>query len=434
MALEIVQILAAGTFGHVAVVRDTATDLLMAAKVLKAEHLENLKLVRRLRDEAVLLSRLAHPNIVEVFGIREVADRPILLLEWVRGAPLDALMVRMPDGLPAAEALELIRICTGALRAAYESVDPVSGLPMRVIHRDFKPSNVLLDQGGRVKVLDFGIAKGDFVGKESETITVVLGAHGYLAPERLDGAEDSPKGDVYALGCSLYELLTARRMKLSLHPLAHNERLQKELMRMQPPGISPRTVSDLAELITTCCAYDPERRPNHGELLEGLTRIQLSAGLGPDLERLARKQVIPVLEGLSFESVHKHPAYKDLRFLEARTGDTPAGAPPRRIDGEIRAFLSPADWHKRAGELRRMLAADPSWTAEPFLEHLDRVAGGRFWRRWRADADSRDQIAVVLELLRARPGPGVAERVRPLMKHWDAEVCALARQVASPVS
>jgi serine/threonine protein kinase len=431
MALEIVQILAAGTFGHVAVVRDTTTDVLMAAKVLKAEHLENLKLVRRMRDEAVLLSRLAHPHIVEVFGVREVAGRPVLLLEWVRGAPLDALLVRMPDGLPVADACEMIRICAGALMRAWNSVDPVSGRPMRVIHRDFKPSNVLLDQYGHLKVLDFGIARGEFAGKESETITVVLGAHGYLAPERLDGAEDSPKGDIYALGCSLYELLTSRRMKLSLHPLAHAERMQKELMRMRPANTSTRVVSELAEMITWLCAYDPDRRPDYPELLDAMGRLMLSAGMTPDLPRLARKHVLPVLEQLSFESVRKHPAWRDLEFLQTPTGSTPKGAPPRGIEKRMREFLAPEDWHRRTSELKRMLAADPSWTAAPLLEALDRVAGGRFWQRWRTDTDSRDQIVTLLELLRARPAPEVTERVRPLIRHWDAEVCDLARQVTA---
>jgi serine/threonine protein kinase len=431
MALEIVQILAAGTFGHVAVVRDTATDALMAAKVLKSEHLENLKLVRRMRDESVLLSRLSHPNIVGQHGIRDVQGRPVLLLEWVRGAPLDALLVRNPEGLPVAEACELIRRSLHALRAAWESVDPVSRRPMRVIHRDFKPSNVLLDQHGEVKVVDFGIAKGEFHGKESETITAVLGAHGYLAPERLDGAEDSPKGDLFAAGCSLYELLTARRMKLSLYAPAHEERLGKELMRMHPPQTSPRTVSELSELIAALCAYDPARRPGYDDAVDALERLMLSAGMAPDLPRLARKQVLPVLELRSFESPKKHPAYPELRFLEDPTGATPAGAPPRRSDLGAREFLAADDWHKRSSELKRMLAADPSWTAAPVLEALERSIGGRFWWRWRSDVDSRDQLLVLLELLRARPSAEVIERVRPLLRHWDPEVCELARQVTT---
>ena len=83
MALEIVQILASGTFGHVAVVRDTQDGRLMAAKVLKREHLENPKIVRRMMDEAALLRRLDHPNIVRVEEVRELEGRPVMLLEWV---------------------------------------------------------------------------------------------------------------------------------------------------------------------------------------------------------------------------------------------------------------------------------------------------------------------------------------------------------------
>ncbi|MEQ1506487.1 MAG: serine/threonine-protein kinase, partial [Myxococcota bacterium] len=327
MALEIVQILAAGTFGHVAVVIDTATGALYAAKVLKQEHLENVKLVRRVRDEAVLLSRLDHPNIVRSGGIREIAGRPVVLLEWVRGAPLDALLVRHPDGLPVAEACEIVRISAAALAAAYDSLDPVSRVPMRVIHRDFKPSNVLLSVDGVVKVLDFGIAKGTFAGKLSETITIVLGAHGYLAPERLDGADDAPAGDVYAIGCSLFELLTTRRMKLSLHPQDHVERMQRELMRMRPAATNPRTLHDLTALITAMCAYDPAARPTHGEVIDALSRILVTAGLTPDLPRLARKHVIPHLEHQSLENPRTHPAYPDLAFLQTPTGETPPTAP-----------------------------------------------------------------------------------------------------------
>lgn len=431
MALEIVQILAAGTFGHVAVVRDTGAGELFAAKVLKAEHLENTKLVRRIRDEASMLSRLDHPNIVGVHGIREIEGRPVLLLEWIRGAPLDALLVRLPEGLPPAEACELIRLTSAALRAAHDSIDPVSGEPMRIIHRDFKPSNVLLSVDGVVKVLDFGIAKGNFAGKESETITVVLGAHGYLAPERLDGAEDSTAGDIYALGCSLFELLTARRMKLSLNPEAHVERMGKELMRMQLAGASARIVHDLTSLIMAMCAYDPESRPSHAGVIEGLSRVLMAAGWSPDLPRLARKHVSPYLEHQTFESAVRHPAYPDLHFLETPTGATPRGAPPRESDAAIRSFLAASDWHHRTEQLKRMLASDPTWTAAPLLEALDRLAGGRFWRRWRSDADSRDQLVAILELLRARPSPKVADRARPLMRHWDPEVCELARQISS---
>lgn len=431
MALEIVQILAAGTFGHVAVVRDTVAGDLYAAKVLKAEHLENRKLVRRIRDEALLLSRLDHPNIVGVHGIREVEGRPVLLLEWIRGAPLDALLVQNPDGLPPAEACEIIAVATAALQAAHDTFDPVSGERMRVIHRDFKPSNVLLSVDGVVKVLDFGIAKGNFVGKESETITIVLGAHGYLAPERLDGAEDAATGDIYALGCSLFELLTARRMKLSLHAPSHEERMAKELMRMPLPGTNARIVREMTDLLMGMVAYDPYDRPDHAQVIEALARIRMASGWAPDLPRLARNHVVPWLEHQTFESALRHPAYPDLRFMESPTGATPRGAPPRESDAAIRAFLATEGWQHRTDQLKRLLAADPSWTATPLLEALERLSGGRFWRRWRTDPEGREQLVALLELLRARPEPRVAKRVKPLLRHPDPEVCELARQIST---
>ncbi|MEZ4239833.1 MAG: serine/threonine-protein kinase [Myxococcota bacterium] len=431
MALEIVEILAAGTFGHVAVVRDSSSAVLHAAKVLRKEHLENAKLLHRMRDEAAMLERIDHPNVVRALGVREIEGRPVVLLEWVRGAPIDALLARLPDGLPPPEAVEIVRISTVALLAAYQAADPLSGRAMQVIHRDFKPSNVLLSIDGVVKVLDFGIAQGHFAGKQSETITMVLGAHGYLAPERLDGAPDAPSGDVYALGCSLFELLSGRRMKLSLNPEAHDDLMGRELIRLQPTDTNPRTLNELTELVAAMCAYDPARRPDHTEVVGALTRVLLGAGWQPNLARLARKHVVPYLEEQSFASPAEHPAYPELAFLEAPTGETPIHAPPRESDEALRAFLAGEDWHHHREHLRRILASDPSWTAAPFVEAIDRLVGGRFWRRFRDDDEAREQLLIALELLQARPGAEVTSRAKLLRGHPDPDVAILARHICS---
>jgi serine/threonine protein kinase len=431
MALEIVQIIASGTFGHVAVVRDSGSGRLLAAKVLKDEHLENSKIVHRMRDEAALLARLDHPNIVRYEGLFEVAGRPVILLEWIRGAPLDSLLVQRQQGLPPAEACQVVRLASDALYAAWHTFDPITGQPMRVIHRDIKPSNLLLSIDGQLKVVDFGIAKGNFFGKQSETVSVVLGAAGYVAPERLDGADDSPAGDVYAMGCVLFELLTARRIQLSLHPGRHVERMERHLMRLRPDGLGPRLLKDLTECVSAMVAYDPAQRPDHAEVVQALSQIMAATTWTPDLYRLATREVAPQLQERTFESPRLHPAYPGLRFLETPTGATPAGAPPRQSDERLRAFLSEDGWHLRLETLRRMLATDPSWTSAPFLEQLDRLVGGPFWKRWRQGRDTRDQLVALLEFLRARPSDEVLERARALSRHRDPEISALARELTS---
>lgn len=431
MALQIVQILASGTFGHVAVVRDPSTSRLFAAKVLRGEHLQNEKIVARMLDEAELLDRLSHPNIVRLEELRDVAGRPVLLLEWVRGVGLDGLVTRMPQGLPVAEAGEIVLRASAALDAAWRSPDPRTGRPMHVIHRDIKPSNILLSVDGQVKVLDFGIAQGQFEGRQSETVSVVLGAHGYLAPERLDGAYDTPKGDVYALGCVFYELLTGQRLRLSLHPKAHDERLQRGLMHVRPAGVSPRVASELAEIVGGMCHYESDERLDPLDVVERLTALLRAARLEPNLEWLAGKHVLPMLESRTLEPPTRHPAWSDLAFLEEKTGTTPAGAPMRASDAQLAKFLQGPAWHERVGELKRRMAGDPSFTAEPLLEALARLESKSFWKRLVGpDEEEREQIAAILDLLRARlDDPKVLARVRPYARHRDAELSLLARQI-----
>jgi serine/threonine protein kinase len=431
MALEIVQILASGTFGHVAVVRDPRTTKLFAAKVLRGEHLQNEKIVARMLDEAQLLDRLSHPNIVRLEELRDVAGRPVLLLEWIRGVGLDGLVVRMPQGLPVADACEIALRATNALDAAWRSPDPHSGRPMRVIHRDIKPSNILLSVDGEVKVLDFGIAQGDFEGRQSETVSVVLGAHGYLAPERLDGAYDTPRGDVYAMGCVFYELLTGHRLRLSLHPKAHEERIERGLMQIRPPGLSPRVASQLSDLVRAMCSYYVEDRLDPVEVSGVLQPLMTGARLEPDLPRLAVRHVLPMLESRTLEPPTRHSAWSDLAFLEERTGSTPQGAPQRESDQHLANFLQQPGWPGRVGDLKRRMAGDPSFTAAPLLDALTRLESRSFWKRLVGpDSEEREQIAALLDLLRSRPDdPVVLARIRPYARHRDPELALLARQI-----
>ena len=141
----------------------------------------------------------------------EVGGRPVVVMEHVQGVSLDALLLRFKEGVPSSVAVEVMRQTCLALHVAYNESLGEDGQPMRVIHRDIKPSNVLLSIHGHVKVVDFGIAKGQFEGREANTESVVMGSRPYMAPERLDGISDNPTVDVYSAGMSLFELLTAAR-------------------------------------------------------------------------------------------------------------------------------------------------------------------------------------------------------------------------------
>ena len=316
MKLELLRIVGSGTFGWVCVVRDQGSGRELAAKVLRKEHVANPKAVSRMRDEARLLACLDHPNIVRVFGMEELSGRPVVLLEYVRGAPLDQLIEAHPGGLPAPEACELVRQAHQALHAAWGARGP-DGRPLRVIHRDIKPGNLIVSVDGVLKVLDFGIAHGEMAGKESLTVSMVLGAHGYLAPERLDGEDDRIEGDVFAMGHVLFELLCGRFLKLSLQRRQHLARLEEGLRAMHPVGADADTAQRLRALLWRMLAYEPDDRPDHPAVIQQLSAVMARAQWSPNVPAWARARVAPIEADKWVQPVQQHPHYEALRFLES---------------------------------------------------------------------------------------------------------------------
>ncbi|MFT4623085.1 MAG: serine/threonine protein kinase [Myxococcota bacterium] len=421
---RIEQIIAGGTFGTVCVVRDQDGER-HAVKALKTEHLENPRVVSRLRDEAMLLSRLDHPNIVKVQDLIEFRDRPVIVMEWIQGCNLEELIAHHRHGLPVAEALEMVQAAASALDAAWSTQRTDDGAQLRVIHRDIKPSNLLLTAEGVLKVVDFGTAQGRFEGRESETISMVLGARAYLAPERLDGAEDKPQGDVYALGHVLYELIEGAPIQLSLHPFHHQKMLEAHLAEIRVDALNEQAQA-LRELIGAMCSYDPGDRPSHGEVADRLSAISASAQLKPDLPALASKLVAPLLQRRARTDPRRHPAWNEVAFLESDTAQRAGSTPP--IDDRIRAFLQRPDWYVEIDALRALLSTDANWSAQPFVELLDGAATP-WWQFWSRDKLAPEEIAAVLETLQQRPSPGGAARARDLVRHSDPQVKYLAGEL-----
>lgn len=201
--------LGAGGMGEVYRALDERLDREVAIKVLPEEVAEDPKRLRRLKAEAKALARLNHPNLLAVYELGTDEKVIFVVTELLEGQTLWSLLEAGP--LPWRRAVEIAAAVAEGLAAAHEA---------GVVHRDLKPANVFITEEGRVKVLDFGIARlqprpgaGAAAVTSMETYTApgaVLGTVGYMAPEQLRGEPADHRCDLFALGCVLYEMLSGR--------------------------------------------------------------------------------------------------------------------------------------------------------------------------------------------------------------------------------
>ena len=201
-----------GGMGEVYRARDTKLDRDVALKVLPQAFTEDPDRLARFEREAKVLASLNHPNIGHIYGLEEAEGQKALVLELVEGPTLADRIAQGP--IPVDEALPIAKQIAEALEAAHE---------LGIIHRDLKPANVKVRPDGMVKVLDFGLAKaldqtptGD--PSQSPTLTaaatqmgVIMGTAAYMSPEQAKGRTVDKRGDVWAFGAVLYEMLTGQR-------------------------------------------------------------------------------------------------------------------------------------------------------------------------------------------------------------------------------
>src|SRR4026209_2305544 len=206
---EIHALLGAGGMGEVYRATDTRLGREIALKILPADVAGDHDRVMRFHREARAAAALNHPNIVTLHSAEEIGGIHFLTMELVDGRPLDELIPA--DGFPADRVIELATALAEAVAAAHDK-----GL----VHRDLKPANVMLTGDGRVKVLDFGLAKDiRSISPEDSTGTslgttqegVVVGTPLYMSPEQISGGTVDHRSDVFSLGIVLYEMLTGHR-------------------------------------------------------------------------------------------------------------------------------------------------------------------------------------------------------------------------------
>ncbi len=260
----IVSALGAGGMGEVYRARDPRLNREVAIKVLPADRFTDEGRRRRFVQEAQAASALNHPHIVTIHEIEAHGDRDFIVMEFVRGKSLEALIPR--QGMRLSEALRVAIPVADALAAAHSR---------GIVHRDLKPANVMVGTDGTVKVLDFGLAKllSTDSRPDDETATQVVdaglsapgmiaGTAAYMSPEQATGQPVDARSDIFSFGAMLYEMVTGQRAFAGTsmaETLASVIRAQPK----NPSAVVSGVPADLEKIILRCLRKDPERRFHH---------------------------------------------------------------------------------------------------------------------------------------------------------------------------
>ena len=253
----IVAPLGAGGMGEVYRATDTRLGRDVALKVLPPGTVHDPDRLARFQREARAVAALNHPNVVTLYSVEEWEGVHFLTMELIEGQPLDQLIAA--HGLPADRIIAIASGIAEALAAAHEK---------GIVHRDLKPANVMVTHEGRVKVLDFGLAKdmgADVAHNATQTLTgqtqagMVMGTPAYMSPEQLSGRVLDHRTDIFSLGVVLHEMSTGRP------PFGgtSSAELISAILRDTPPPVTDfRTdlPGDLARVIRRCLEKDPRHR------------------------------------------------------------------------------------------------------------------------------------------------------------------------------
>jgi serine/threonine-protein kinase len=310
---QILEKLGAGGMGEVFRAHDEQLDREVAIKVLPPTSFRDPSARARLLREARSAAGLNHPHICTIYEVGEAQGQAYIAMELIEGQPLSARLAK--GALPAEDVLHFGLQLAEALAHAHER---------GIVHRDLKSANAIVTPQGRVKVLDFGLAKR--LSEEELEVTrsqpsltapgALMGTLAYMAPEQLRGLPADARSDVWALGAVLYEMGTGQRpFQAKLATALAADIQYKEPAR--PSGVNPEISSPLEEITLKCLEKNPEKRyPSAKELLSALQRLATPAKthpapaltrLEPRPKRRARRKRMESLVVLPFANLSRDP-------------------------------------------------------------------------------------------------------------------------------
>ncbi len=315
--------IAQGGFGKVYLAEMITGDnfsSIVAIKVLHGKWIDNDEVVMRSRDEARLLGRLRHRNIVRVEDLTAIQGQCAIVMEYLQGVDLkNVCTVLTEEGkpFPRQAMFEVIGAIAAALDAAFNHRPLQGGEPLRVIHRDIKPSNVMITIEGDVKVLDFGTARANFDQREAKTQALAFGSAAYMSPERLMGEEDRPAADVFSLGVTLYELLTLDNFgKIHIRPERFEKAIAERMAGLDLSALPPAQHERFRTFVASMLAYEHEDRPTAKGVVEEMESFGEQVRDG-GLKRFAREAVSQMIEATVPEQDPNDPLTGSLIYEDS---------------------------------------------------------------------------------------------------------------------
>ncbi len=386
---EIVSAIGAGGMGEVYRARDTRLKREVAIKVLPASFSSDPQRLHRFEQEAIAAGALNHPNILAVYDIGQQDGSPYIVSELLDGATLRERLRSGP--LPIRKAVDYAQQIASGLAAAHDR---------GIVHRDLKPENVFVTNDGRVKILDFGLAKltrSD--GLEDQTLTqtiqsdpgTVMGTVGYMSPEQVRGKPADARSDLFSFGAILYEMLSGKR---AFHGESAAETMSA-IVKEEPPELTEtnRNVPPALERIVRHCL---EKNPAE--------RFHSAHDLAFDLEALTGISTVP-------SDVLKPSARKRAWLLPGLVAVLALALGAAFLLGRTTRSLSKPEFHQvtfRSGTVYRARFAhdgtsilySAAWEGNP--TELFTTRSGSVESRPLADTvvvaaiSSKDQVAVLL--------------------------------------
>jgi tetratricopeptide (TPR) repeat protein/tRNA A-37 threonylcarbamoyl transferase component Bud32 len=273
---EVIEELGKGGMGKVYKVFDTEIKEKVALKLLKPEIAVDKETIERFRNELKFARKIRHKNVCQMFDLAKEEGSYYITMEYIHGEDLKRLIRKMGQ-LSAGQAISIAKQVSEGLAEAHQ---------LGVVHRDLKPQNIMVDEEGNARIMDFGIARS-IKAKGITGAGVMIGTPEYMSPEQVEGKEVDQHSDIYSLGVILYEMITGRVPFEGDTPFTIGMKHKTEIPK-DPKTLNTQIPEDLSQVILRCLEKDKEKRyQSAGGVLSELEKIEKGI---PTTERVVPKR------------------------------------------------------------------------------------------------------------------------------------------------